>query len=99
MIAMIGYTEIGVLGSLLLAIAFLPQCYKILSTGRAEDISIYYLLVLVAGALCLTIYGYGIHDLIVFSLNLYAFLSNSELVLLKIYYDRKAARTEVTVAR
>lgn len=88
---MFPYSEIGIFGSILLAGAFLPQCYRILSTKSARDISIYYLLVLVTGSLCITAYGYGIRDLIVFTLNLYATLCNVELTLLKVYYDRKAA--------
>jgi MtN3 and saliva related transmembrane protein len=86
---MFPYSEIGVLGSLLLASAFLPQCYRLLKTKSAKDISLFYPLVLSVGSFCLTIYGYGIQDVIVFLLNLYATFSNVELMLLKIYYDRK----------
>jgi MtN3 and saliva related transmembrane protein len=88
---MIPYSAIGVAGSLLLASAFLPQCYRLLNTKSAKDISLYYMLVLVIGSFCLTVYGYGIYDVLVFTLNLYAMLANIELMLLKIYYDRKAA--------
>jgi MtN3 and saliva related transmembrane protein len=84
------YTEIGIFGSLLLAAAFLPQAYRLLNTRSAKDISLYYPLILFTGSLCLTIYGYGIYDLLVFLLNLYATLCNLELMLLKVYYDRKA---------
>jgi MtN3 and saliva related transmembrane protein len=87
---MIPYPEIGIFGSLLLAGAFLPQCYRLLNTKRAKDISLYYPLVLSVGSFCLTVYGYGIRDVIVFTLNLYATFTNVELMLLKIYYDRKA---------
>ncbi|HMK46486.1 MAG TPA: SemiSWEET family transporter [Methanocella sp.] len=86
---MVGYSEIGIIGSILLASAFLPQCYRMLSTKSAKDISIYYMLVLVSGSLCLTIYGFGIGDLIVFSLNLFATLCNTMLMMLKLYYDWK----------
>lgn len=86
---MVGFSEIGIFGSLLLAGAFLPQAYRLFKTRSAKDISLYYPLILFVGSLCLTIYGYGISDLIVFLLNLYATLCNLELMLLKIYYDRK----------
>lgn len=86
---MIPYSEIGIFGSLLLAGAFLPQCYRLLNTKSAKDISFFYPAVLSLGSFSLTVYGYGIHDLIVFTLNLYATLSNTELMLLKVYYDRK----------
>ena len=92
---MIPYPEIGIIGSLLLAGAFLPQCYRLLNTKSAKDISFYYPFVLSVGSLCLTIYGYGIHDVIVFTLNLYATLCNSELMALKVYYDRKARLEEI----
>jgi MtN3 and saliva related transmembrane protein len=85
----IPYFEIGIAGSLLLAGAFLPQCYRLLNTKSAKDISFFYPLVLSLGSFCLTVYGYGIRDVVVFTLNLYATLSNVELMLLKIYYDRK----------
>ncbi len=64
-----------------------------LKTRSARDISAYYVLTLVAGSFCLTVYGYGIRDPIVFILNLYAALANSELLLLKIYYDNKKENT------
>lgn len=83
-------TAFGIIGSILLSFSFLPQCYRILTTKSAKDISIYYMLILVGGSFCLTIYGYGIRDPIVFILNLYATLANSELLLLKLYYDRKS---------
>ena len=84
------FPEIGVAGSLLLASAFLPQCYRLLSTKSAGDISSYYLFILIAGSFCFVVYGFGIRDLIVFLLNLYAMLANLELLVLKVYYDRKA---------
>lgn len=82
-------TVFGIIGSVLLSFSFLPQCYRLLSTKSAHDISVYYVLILVAGSFCLTVYGYGIQDPIVFILNLYATLANSELMMLKVYYDRK----------
>ncbi len=88
---MVPYSKIGIFGSLLLAGAFLPQCYRLLKTKSAKDISFFYPAVLTLGSFCLTVYGYGIHDVIVFTLNLYATLCNFELVLLKIYYDRKGS--------
>lgn len=94
---MVGYSEIGILGSLLLASAFFPQAYRLLKTRSAKDISLFYPLILFTGSLCLAIYGYGIADLIVFSLNLYATLCNLSLVLLKLYYDSKGkGRTQET---
>jgi MtN3 and saliva related transmembrane protein len=83
------YPGIGIFGSMLLAGAFLPQCYRLLNRKSAKDISLYYPMVLAVGSFCLTFYGYGIRDLIVFTLNLYATFCNVELMLLKIYYDRK----------
>ncbi len=82
-------TVFGIIGSVLLSFAFLPQCYRLLKTKSARDISAYYVLILVSGSFCLTVYGYGIRDSIVFILNLYATLANAELLLLKLYYDSK----------
>lgn len=82
-------TIFGIIGSILLSFSFLPQCYRLLSTQSARDISVYYVLILVGGSFCLTVYGYGIKDPIVFILNLYATLANGELLLLKLYYDNK----------
>ncbi len=87
--AVLELTVFGIIGSILLSFSFLPQCYRLLSTKSAKDISIYYMMILVGGSFCLTVYGYGIRDPIVFILNLYATMANSELMLLKVYYDRK----------
>ena len=92
---MVGYSEIGIFGSLLLASAFFPQAYRLLKTRSAKDISLYYPLILFTGSLCLTVYGYGISDLIVFSLNLNATICNLSLVLLKLYYDRRGRPADV----
>ena len=43
----IPYFEIGIVGSLLLAGAFLPQCYRLLNTKSAKD----HLVLLSAGPL------------------------------------------------
>jgi MtN3 and saliva related transmembrane protein len=91
---MFPYSEIGIFGSLLLAGAFIPQCYRLLNTKSARDISFLYPFVLSAGSFCLTVYGYGIRDAIVFTLNLYATFCNVELVLLKIYYDSNRDKKE-----
>jgi MtN3 and saliva related transmembrane protein len=85
--ALLELTAFGIIGSILLSLAFLPQAYRLLSTKHARDISAYYVLILVSGSFCLTVYGFGIRDPIVFTLNLYATLANAELLLLKLYYD------------
>lgn len=91
------FSLIGSAGSILLALAFLPQCYRMLNTKHASDISLYYLMVLIIGSFCFVIYGYGINDPIVFILNMYATLANSELALLKLYYDKKATATSIAI--
>jgi len=85
--ALLELTAFGIIGSILLSLAFLPQAYRLLSTKHARDISAYYVLILVSGSFCLTVYGFGIRDPIVFILNLYATLANAELLMLKLYYD------------
>jgi MtN3 and saliva related transmembrane protein len=90
--AILELTVFGIIGSILLSLAFLPQCYHLLKTKSARDISAYYVLILTIGSFCLTLYGYGIRDSIVFILNLYAMLANAELLVLKLYYDRHNAR-------
>jgi MtN3 and saliva related transmembrane protein len=84
------FSLIGSAGSILLALAFLPQCYRILNTRHTKDISLYYLAILVSGSLCFAIYGYAIGDPIVFILNSYATIANFELVLLKPYFDKRS---------
>ena len=95
---MFQYSEIGVLGSILLAVAVLPQLYRLLKTKSSKDISLYYPLVLTVGSFCLTVYGYGIQDMIVLALNLYATVCNFAVMLLKIYFDRKYAPKKAAVA-
>ena len=85
------FSLIGSAGSILLALAFLPQCYRILNTRHTKDISLYYLAILVTGSFCFVVYGYAIKDPLVFILNTYATIANFELVLLKLYFDRKSA--------
>lgn len=94
--AILELTVFGIIGSVLLSLAFIPQCYRILSTKRARDISAYYMLILISGSFCLTVYGYGIKDTIVFILNLYATMANSELLILKLYYDSKEVKAAKT---
>jgi MtN3 and saliva related transmembrane protein len=90
------FSLIGSAGSILLALAFLPQCYRILNTRHTKDISLYYLAILVTGSFCFVVYGYAIGDPIVFILNAYATMANFELVLLKLYFDKNSVAQQIT---
>ena len=89
------FSLIGSAGSILLALAFLPQCYRILNTRHTKDISLYYLAILVTGSFCFVVYGYAIADPLVFILNAYATIANSELVILKLYFDKSSVAISI----
>jgi MtN3 and saliva related transmembrane protein len=77
---------IGIIAGVLTAISLLPQLIKILKEKKAEDVSIWMLVILLAGLGCWIVYGFMKEDLPIMITNSFSFIVNSAIVFLRFKY-------------
>jgi MtN3 and saliva related transmembrane protein len=76
----------GILGSLIVCASAVPQIAKTLTTRRAGDISLAYLIVLMAGIALLTLYALHIGDPVFVFSNLLSVASTGILIALRLRF-------------
>lgn len=82
-------TIIGIIASILTALSLLPQLIKILKEKRAENISLYMLVILFCGLGFWIYYGIIKEDLIIIASNSISIFLNSLLVFFALKYKLK----------
>ena len=82
-------TVIGIVASLGTAMSMVPQLTKLIKEKKADDISIYMLIVLFAGIGCWIAYGVLKGDWIIIISNSFSFLVNLALTILTLRYKVK----------
>jgi MtN3 and saliva related transmembrane protein len=82
-------TFIGLLATVFTVASTVPQIKKALKTKDTEDVSIRFLLVLIAGLSLWVIYGIGRTDIVIVIGNSIGALLNIFMLILKIKYSRK----------
>jgi MtN3 and saliva related transmembrane protein len=80
---------IGLAAGVCTACSLLPQVFKTLKEKKAEDVSLAMLLVLQAGLILWTVYGFKRSDMPIIATNLFSLLVNITMVFLRIKYKRK----------
>jgi MtN3 and saliva related transmembrane protein len=89
-----GYADlIGSVAAVLTSVAFLPQVLRVWRTRSARDISLGMYAAFTAGVACWIAYGLLIGAWPVVAANLVTFLLACTVLLLKLRYDRQAARS------
>ena len=78
----------GFLAALLTTIAFLPQLYKTWLTKSAEDVSLIMLILFITGLICWIIYGLKINSIPIVVANVFTFIFNFSILILKIIYRK-----------
>ena len=88
------FTEIvGVAAGVCTAVSLLPQIIKIVKEKKAQDISLFYLLVLLGGLGLWTYYGFLKKDLPIIATNIFSMVLNIAMIALDlIYKPKKKAR-------
>lgn len=82
-------TVIGIFASIGTAMSMVPQLTKLIKEKKADDISMYMLIVLFAGIGCWIAYGILKSDWIIIISNSFSFLVNVALTILTIKYKVK----------
>ena len=83
---------IGMAAGICTAVSLLPQIIKVLKEKKAQDISLFYLLVLLCGLALWTYYGFLREDIPIIATNIFSMLLNIIMLILGIVYKRKNAK-------
>ena len=78
----------GYIAAILTTAAFLPQLIKTFKTKKADDISLFTLIMFIVGVLCWIIYGYKISSIPILLANLITLLLNLLILISKIYFSK-----------
>ena len=81
-------TFIGLLATVFTVVSTVPQIKKALKTKDTEDVSIRFLLVLIAGLSLWVIYGIGKNDIVLIIGNFIAVALNTFMLFLKVKYSK-----------
>lgn len=81
---------IGITAGICTAISLLPQIIKVVKEKKTEDISLFYLIVLLVGLGLWTYYGFLKKDLPIIATNIFSMLLNITMIVLGIRYKRKS---------
>ena len=81
---------IGIAAGICTAISLLPQIIKVIREKKTEDISLFYLLVLLLGLGLWTYYGFLKDDLPIIATNIFSMLLNITMITLGIYYKKNS---------
>jgi MtN3 and saliva related transmembrane protein len=79
---------IGIAAGVCTAISLLPQIIKVIREKKTEDISIFYLLVLLVGLGLWTYYGFLKDDLPIIATNIFSMVLNITMISLGLYYKK-----------
>src|SRR6186997_342636 len=88
------FTEIvGLAAGICTALSLLPQIIKIVREKKAQDISLFYLIVLLCGLGLWTYYGFLKDDIPIIATNIFSMLLNIVVIILGSVYKRKENET------
>jgi MtN3 and saliva related transmembrane protein len=80
---------VGIAAGICTAISLLPQIIKVLREKKAQDISLFYLVVLLCGLILWTYYGFLRDDIPIIATNMFSMLLNIIMLVLGIVYKRR----------
>ncbi|MDR1695360.1 MAG: SemiSWEET transporter [Endomicrobium sp.] len=89
---MLSIKVLGYLAGFFTTIAFVPQVYRTLKTKSAKDISVHMFAIFTAGVFLWIIYGIMLNELPLIISNCIILALSLTQVILKIKYDRAAAK-------
>ena len=80
---------VGLAAGICTAVSLLPQIIKIIKERKAEDISLFYLIVLLCGLGLWTYYGFLKQDVPIIATNIFSMVLNIIVIILGSIYKRK----------
>jgi MtN3 and saliva related transmembrane protein len=82
---------IGIIAGICTSCSLLPQLIKLIKNKKAEDISLFYLIILFVGLSMWIYYGILKDDLPIIATNVFSILLNSAVLVLGIKYKKQNA--------
>lgn len=79
---------IGTIAGVLVSVSMLPQLYKLLKAKKAEDVSTFMLVILIAGVALWIYYGILKHETPIIATNAFSVLINSAILVCAIRYKK-----------
>jgi len=80
---------LGIVAGVCTAVSLLPQLIKIIRSKRAEDISLFYLIILFVGVCLWIAYGFFRKDIPIIATNIFTFGLNLAILVLGVRYKRR----------
>lgn len=81
---------VGIVAGICTAISLLPQLLKIIGSKKADDISLFYLIILLCGLSLWIWYGILRDDVPIIATNSFSLLLNITIIILGIRYKRRS---------
>ena len=82
-------TLVGIAAGICTSISLLPQLIKLIKTKRAEDLSLFYLVILLCGLALWVWYGIMRDDIPIIVFNGFSLLLNVSIIIMGARYKRK----------
>jgi MtN3 and saliva related transmembrane protein len=79
---------VGVAAGIFTSISLLPQLIKLLRSKKAEDISLFYLIILFCGLVLWVWYGIMRNDIPIIATNIFSLIINATIIVVGIRYKR-----------
>lgn len=79
---------VGIAAGVFTSVSLLPQLVKMIKTKKAEDISLFYLIILLTGLSLWVAYGFMRDDKPIIFTNIFSLLVNLTLIILGVRYKR-----------
>ena len=77
---------LGIVAGIFTAVSLLPQLVKLIKTKRAEDLSLFYLIILFIGVTLWIVYGFFRNDIPIIATNIFTFVLNVAILVLGVRY-------------
>ena len=85
---------VGITAGVFTSVSLLPQLIKLIRTKKAEDISLFYLIMLLAGLALWIVYGVLRDDLPIIYTNSFSLLLNVTIIILGIKFKKRQRRKD-----
>jgi MtN3 and saliva related transmembrane protein len=83
---------IGIVAGIFTSASLLPQLAKLIKTKRAEDISLFFLILLLTGVGLWVWYGFIRNDIPIIVTNSFSFLVNVTMIVLGVHYKNETSK-------
>lgn len=80
---------VGIAAGVFTSVSLLPQLVKMIKTKKAEDISLFYLIILLTGLSLWVVYGFMRDDKPIIFTNIFSLLINLTLIILGVRYKKE----------